>query len=180
MDHDRQSGEGVGPQEYTAIKMPIVSWGVAGERVKELVGDRKVVMVAATLRPETMYVALFAELSCADERAIDECDPIRYGQTACFVGPNLVYGLYPSRATAKSPEVLYLITARSARNMAFQGLLREEDKIEGFVGDVKGSELIGCKVGAPNSIYGEVWVLPMDTVLATKVSGIVYCQPRSH
>jgi hypothetical protein len=53
--------------------------------------------------------------------------------------------------------------------MAFQGLLREEDKITGFVGDVKGSELIGCRVKAPNSIHGEVYVLPMDTVLATKV-----------
>lgn len=165
MDHDRQSGEGVGPQEYTAIKMPIVSWGAAGERVKELVGDRKVVMVAATLRPETMYVTPPA----VRRQLADELASNRYGQTACFVGPALVYGLYPSRATEKSPEVLYLITARSARNMAFQGLLREEDKIEGFVGEVKGGELIGCKVGAPNSIYGEVWVLPMDTVLATKV-----------
>lgn len=54
MDHDRQSGEGVGPQEYTAIKMEVAEWGVAAERVKELVGGKTVVMVAATLRPETM------------------------------------------------------------------------------------------------------------------------------
>lgn len=54
MDHDRQSGEGVGPQEYTAIKMPVVEFGAAAQRVKELVGDKPVVMVAATLRPETM------------------------------------------------------------------------------------------------------------------------------
>lgn len=146
MDHDRQSGEGVGPQEYTAIKMPVVSWGAAAARVQELVGDRQVMMVAATLRPETMY-----------------------GQTACFVGPTITYGLYPSRATPLSPEVLYLITPRSARNMAFQGLLREEDKLEGFVGEVKGSELVGTKVGAPNAVHKEVWVLPMESVLATKV-----------
>lgn len=56
MDHDRQSGEGVGPQEYTAIKMEVAHWGVAAARVQELVGGRTVVMVAATLRPETMYV----------------------------------------------------------------------------------------------------------------------------
>lgn len=53
--------------------------------------------------------------------------------------------------------------------MAYQGLLREEDKLSGFVGEVKGSELIGTRVKAPNSIHGEVYVLPMDTVLATKV-----------
>jgi leucyl-tRNA synthetase len=54
MDHDRQSGEGVGPQEYTAIKMEIVEFGEKAAKVKELAGGRKVVMVAATLRPETM------------------------------------------------------------------------------------------------------------------------------
>lgn len=58
MDHDRQSGEGVGPQEYTAIKMAVVEWGPAAQHIKELVGDKKVIMVAATLRPETMSVFL--------------------------------------------------------------------------------------------------------------------------
>lgn len=62
MDHDRQSGEGVGPQEYTAIKMAVIEWGAAAARVKELVGDKKVVMVAATLRPETMCVPPFPEV----------------------------------------------------------------------------------------------------------------------
>ncbi|KAG9078712.1 cytosolic leucyl tRNA synthetase [Ceratobasidium sp. 370] len=41
MDHDRQEGEGAGPQEYTGIKT---------EEVKA-----KRVYMAATLRPETMY-----------------------------------------------------------------------------------------------------------------------------
>lgn len=54
MDHDRASGEGVGPQEYTAIKMKVIEWGTAANRIKELVADKEVVMVAATLRPETM------------------------------------------------------------------------------------------------------------------------------
>jgi leucyl-tRNA synthetase len=67
--------------------------------------------------------------------------------------------------------VLYLITPRAARNMAFQGLLRLADKVDGCVGEVKGSELIGCKVHAPNAVLNEVYVLPMDSVSATKVSG---------
>ena len=59
MDHDRQDGEGVGPQEYTAIKMEVKEWS---KRAKELVdgktGERKVFLVAATLRTETMYAWL--------------------------------------------------------------------------------------------------------------------------
>jgi leucyl-tRNA synthetase len=55
MDHDRQDGEGIGPQEYTAIKMEIVEWSQAvKEKVEAKVGNRKVFLIAATLRPETM------------------------------------------------------------------------------------------------------------------------------
>lgn len=55
MDHDRQDGEGVGPQEYTAMKMEVVEWSEAAKKAIEgKVGGRKVYLVAATLRPETM------------------------------------------------------------------------------------------------------------------------------
>ena len=55
MDHDRSSGEAVNPQEYTAVKMEVLEWGpnTPGD-VLQAVGGRKVHMVAATLRPETM------------------------------------------------------------------------------------------------------------------------------
>jgi hypothetical protein len=57
MDHDRQDGEGVGPQEYTGIKMEAVEWSPAAKDIIEKAADgRKVFLVAATLRPETMYV----------------------------------------------------------------------------------------------------------------------------
>jgi leucyl-tRNA synthetase len=56
MDHDRSEGEGVGPQEYTGIKIKVLEW--AEEAKAELEGklpaDANVYMVAATLRPETM------------------------------------------------------------------------------------------------------------------------------
>lgn len=57
MDHDRQSGEGVGPQEYTCIKLKVLEWS---KNAKELFGenpefkDKNIYFVAATLRPETM------------------------------------------------------------------------------------------------------------------------------
>jgi len=55
MDHDRQDGEGFGPQEYTGIKMEVVQWSPAAKEVLgEKAGGRKVYLVAATLRPETM------------------------------------------------------------------------------------------------------------------------------
>lgn len=57
MDHDRSDGEGVGPQEYTGIKMQVVEWSPAAQKVLEgRLGGRNVFLVAATLRPETMSV----------------------------------------------------------------------------------------------------------------------------
>jgi len=59
MDHDRADGEGIGPQEYTAIKMEVVEWGPAARKaLGGKLGDRKVFLVAATLRPETMCVKI--------------------------------------------------------------------------------------------------------------------------
>ncbi len=66
-DHDRASGEGVGPQEYTGIKIKMLEFP---ESLSEF-SDRNVYMVAGTLRPETMY-----------------------GQTNCFVLPEGDYGVF--------------------------------------------------------------------------------------
>ncbi|KAF3444183.1 hypothetical protein FNV43_RR13873 [Rhamnella rubrinervis] len=51
-DHDRATGEGVQPQEYTLIKMEVVQPFPPKLRVLE---GRRVFLAAATLRPETMY-----------------------------------------------------------------------------------------------------------------------------
>jgi leucyl-tRNA synthetase len=59
MDHDRAEGEALGPQEYTGIKLEVVDWSANAKGVIDgKLGGRKVFMVAATLRPETMYVNL--------------------------------------------------------------------------------------------------------------------------
>ena len=68
-DHDRQSGEGAIPQEYTLIKMKIIHGETPftqknGDVLAEFKDD-DVFCVAGTLRPETMY-----------------------GQTNCFAFPN--------------------------------------------------------------------------------------------
>jgi leucyl-tRNA synthetase len=63
-DHDRSEGEGVVPQEYTLIKLRVCD--KRGEQLFKT--TESVYLVAATLRPETMY-----------------------GQTNCFVLPTGVY-----------------------------------------------------------------------------------------
>ncbi|GAB5036684.1 leucine--trna cytoplasmic, partial [Nannochloropsis oceanica] len=66
-DHDRASGEGVGPQEYVLIKLKVLAFpGILAP-----LEGRNVFLAPATLRPETMY-----------------------GQTNCFVLPEGVYGAY--------------------------------------------------------------------------------------
>ncbi|KAF1745242.1 hypothetical protein MXB_554 [Myxobolus squamalis] len=70
MDHDRQSGEGVGLQEYTGIKLKLVD-----DRFKIFEQFKKfdIFLVASTLRPETLY-----------------------GQTNLFVHPEHEYILFRS------------------------------------------------------------------------------------
>jgi hypothetical protein len=53
--------------------------------------------------------------------------------------------------------------------MCFQGFSKEKG-VHVKLARVQGSELIGTRVKAPLSTYGEVYVLPMENVLPTKVS----------
>ncbi|KAI0312264.1 hypothetical protein OF83DRAFT_1147006 [Amylostereum chailletii] len=149
MDHDRQDGEGVGPQEYTAIKMEVVDWSESAKAALEgKIGGRKVFLVAATLRPETMY-----------------------GQTNCFVGTSIKYGVF----VANDKEA-YVCTPRAARNMAFQGIFDVRGQLNQLL-ELDGSQIVGSKIKAPLSVYPEVYVLPMDNVLATKGTGVVTSVP---
>lgn len=151
MDHDRSDGEGVGPQEYTAMKLQVKAWSKEAASALEgkLPTDAKVFFVAATLRPETMY-----------------------GQTCCFVGPTITYGVY------KTPDgSYYVIVEKAARNMAFQSILADDGSLE-KVADILGSACVGTLVDAALSVHTEgVYILPMETVLATKGTGVVTCVP---
>ncbi|KAF8201405.1 hypothetical protein BJ912DRAFT_500295 [Pholiota molesta] len=149
MDHDRQDGEGFGPQEYTAVKMEVLEWSPAAKAaVADKVDGRTVYMVAATLRPETMY-----------------------GQTNTFVGTGIKYGIF-----AANEKEAYLCTLRAARNMAFQGTITPRGHIEQLV-EVEGAKLIGTKIKPPFALTPEVYVLPMDNVLPTKGTGVVTSVP---
>ncbi|KAH9922289.1 leucine-tRNA ligase [Epithele typhae] len=149
MDHDRSEGEALGPTEYTGIKMEVISWSEeAGKIVAEKAGGRKVYLVAATLRPETMY-----------------------GQTNCFVGTQIKYGVF-----AINDKEAYVCTYRAARNMAFQGIMPARGQIDQLA-EIDGSLIVGAKIKAPFSINPEVYVLPMENVLPTKGTGVVTSVP---
>lgn len=157
MDHDRTEGEGIGPQEYSAIKLQVKEWSPKmAELVKGKVeDDAKVYFVPATLRPETMY-----------------------GQTSCFVGPKINYGLF------KLKEKEYIVvTKRAAWNMAFQGHFfgdkfpKTQDELPQVL-EVPGSAFIGTLVNAPLSFHtGGIRILPMDSVSAAKGTGVVTSVP---
>ena len=152
MDHDRSEGEAVGPQEYTALKLKVLEWSPEAQKAIEgtnITKDASFFFVAATLRPETMY-----------------------GQTCCFVGPGIIYGIYKV-----SDLEYYITTDRAAKNMAFQGVFAEDGKSE-KIGEIAGAACIGTLVNAPISVHKNgVRMLPMETVLATKGTGVVTSVP---
>ncbi|CAO3587608.1 unnamed protein product [Absidia cylindrospora] len=152
MDHDRQSGEALNPQEYTGIKMKVLDWSNAAKTAiapfEDALKGKNIYMVAATLRPETMY-----------------------GQTNCFVGPDITYGVYQVNDTDA-----YLVTERAARNMAYQKMFAKEGELIKLA-DIKGDVIVGTKIKAPLSIYDAVYVLPMENVLPTKGTGVVTSVP---
>lgn len=139
MDHERASGEGVGPQEFTLIKMKALepypeklkyvsefmcvyvqscayvhAWRELSLFVVVDKGDplnqhdihrslagQSVFLVAATLRPETMY-----------------------GQTNCWVRPDMKYVAF----RVANGDV-FVSTMRSALNMAYQEFTKEFGKV---------------------------------------------------
>lgn len=158
MDHDRTEGEGVGPTEYTVLKLRVKEWAseIATAVDTKIPKDARVYFVPATLRPETMY-----------------------GQTCCFVGPKINYGIF------KVSELEYFVaTKRAAWNMAFQGKFynvdhfpRDQNELQPVI-ELPGSAFVGTLVNAPLSFHTEgVRILPMDSVLATKGTGVVTCVP---
>ena len=151
MDHDRSEGEGVNVQEYTALKLKVKEWpkAAASKLSGRLSEYANVYFVPATLRPETMY-----------------------GQTCCFVGPKIIYGIY--KVTDRD---FFFLSDRAARNMAFQGIFPNWGDFP-KIAELEGSDVIGTLVNAPLSIHTNgIRILPMETVKASKGTGIVTSVP---
>ncbi|PFH31514.1 leucyl-tRNA synthetase [Besnoitia besnoiti] len=210
-DHDRASGEGVGPQEYTVVKLFVQEAQLRDEEAEQLQplleilgelqkhGEKRVSLVAATLRPETMY-----------------------GQTNCYVLPEGKYGVYlafseprksltnagsedggaaAAQAAAETEEEfetlmtreealkacseVFICSERSAINMGYQGLLPMEANaadadalpLPHCLGTVEGRNLIGVPLLAPNATYPTIYALPMLTISMNKGTGVVMSVP---
>ncbi|KAL5460341.1 hypothetical protein EMCRGX_G033786 [Ephydatia muelleri] len=145
MDHERASGEGVGPQEFTLIKMKALE--PYPEKLKSLAGQ-SVFLVAATLRPETMY-----------------------GQTNCWVRPDMKYVAF----RVANGDV-FVSTMRSALNMAYQEFTKEFGKVNPLF-ELTGQDLLGLALKAPLSVYDVIYTLPMLTIKDDKCTGVVTSVP---
>jgi leucyl-tRNA synthetase len=157
-DHDRSEGEGVGPQEYVLIKLqvlPVEDPERHSKMAALLEKGKKVFLVPATLRPETMY-----------------------GQTNCFVLPSGEYGAYYVDAT----DEVFIMSARSARGLSCQmykgndGYTKEFGKID-CLETFSGDELLGLPLKAPLAKYDKVYTLPLLTISMSKGTGVVTSVP---
>ncbi|GMR43883.1 hypothetical protein PMAYCL1PPCAC_14078 [Pristionchus mayeri] len=149
MDHDRASGEGVGPQEYTLIKLKVLDPKPAAlAAIKE-----DVFLVAATLRPETMY-----------------------GQTNCYLHPDIAYSAFYA---GPEEDKVYIATARAARNMSYQGMTKENGVVRFVPGleKITGDKILGAALSAPLAKHERVYALPMLTIKDDKGTGVVTSVP---
>jgi leucyl-tRNA synthetase len=144
-DHDRAEGEGAVPQEYVLIKLKVIELNAA---LKEKLDGKDVFLVAATLRPETMY-----------------------GQTNCFLLPTGEYGAFEM----KDGQV-FICSDKSARNMSFQNMTKVEGEVN-KVATFKGQDLLGLPLKAPLTKYEKVYSLPMMTISMDKGTGVVTSVP---
>lgn len=151
-DHDRSTGEGVGPQEYTLVKMRVLDESLQKGKLAELQDhepSRRIYLGPATLRPETMY-----------------------GQTNCFVLPSGEYGAYIDSAG----DVL-IISERAARNLSYQEQLAGQPGEFSSLMSISGSDLIGARLRGPNALRDRLPVLPMATIAMNKGTGVVTSVP---
>lgn len=152
LDHDRQSGEGVNPQEYVCIKIRATEFPAAARKVFAEnnfdLAKNKVFFVAATLRAETMY-----------------------GQLCCFVSPKITYGVFKA-----NEGEYYITTERAFKNMCYQKLTPTRGDYTAAL-HIDGATLVGSKIEAPLALLRDLRVMPMDTILASKGTAVVTCVP---
>eukprot|EP01006_Ploeotia_vitrea_P043997 TRINITY_DN66796_c6_g1_i1.p1 TRINITY_DN66796_c6_g1~~TRINITY_DN66796_c6_g1_i1.p1 ORF type:complete len:1113 (+),score=168.70 TRINITY_DN66796_c6_g1_i1:87-3341(+) len=150
-DHDRESGEGACPQEYTLIKLEVqnVLEQECFKSRADLLQDKKVFLVAATLRPETMF-----------------------GQTNCWILPTGTY-----QAVEMENNEVFVLTTRAATNLAWQGIGKYKKQTPPTLFDITGKEMLGLPLSAPRCPYKTVYTLPMHNISLEKGTGVVTSVP---
>lgn len=164
MDHDRATGEGVGNQEYTLIKIKLVN-GLP-EGILKNVDQKKVFLLAATLRPETMY-----------------------GQTNLWLKPDMKYVTFRMRCQQRDPdsstpenisddEEIGICSRRAALNLSYQDWTPKYGELD-VLAEFEGQELFGQPLESPLSEYKYkvIYALPMMTIKDDKGTGVVTSVP---
>merc|ERR1719312_2077294 len=123
---------------------------VVGDMKGKMAGlkGEKVFLVAATLRPETMY-----------------------GQTNCWVRPDMKYV-----AVRLANKEVWVSTARASRNMSYQGFMKTEGQVD-TVMELVGQDIMGLALSAPLAHYKKIYTLPMLTIKEDKGTGVVTSVP---
>ena len=153
-DHDRAQGEQVIPQEYTLIKLKCIpDWSTfcEGKFAEVFGGKDNVYLTPATLRPETMY-----------------------GQTNCFILPD---GDYVAYICEQQNNDILIISERAAKGLAHQNFSSEFGKPAYAMTGIKGWDLLGMPLKAPNAVYDVVYTLPLLSISMTKGTGVVTSVP---
>ncbi|CAD6242919.1 unnamed protein product [Miscanthus lutarioriparius] len=135
---DHDRATGEGVQPQEYILIKMEVISPFPPKLKALEG-RKVYLAAATLRPETMY-----------------------GETNCWVLPDGMYGAFEINDTD-----VFILTARSALNLAYQHLSRVPEKPTCLC-ELSGNDLIGLPLKSPLAFNETIYALPMLTVLTDK------------
>lgn len=145
MDHDRATGEGVQPQEYTLIKIRMLGKPAAMESVA---GESPIYLLAATLRPETMY-----------------------GQTNLWLKPDMKY-----IAFKMIDDEIGVCSRRAALNMSYQDLVPKSGEME-VLAEFDGQDLFGQPLESPLAYNKVIYALPMLTIKDDKGTGVVTSVP---
>ncbi|KAM3364414.1 hypothetical protein ACQJBY_014639 [Aegilops geniculata] len=144
---DHDRASGEGVQPQEYVLIKMMVIPPFPPKLKALEG-KNVYLAAATLRPETMY-----------------------GQTNCWVLPDGNYGAFEINETD-----VFIVTARSALNLAYQHLSRVPEKPT-CLAELTGNDLIGLPLKSPLSFNDIIYALPMLTILTDKGTGIVTSVP---
>lgn len=116
------------------------------ELTSRCLAGRQVFLVAATLRPETMY-----------------------GQTNCWLRPDMDYVAFE---TVRGE--VFICTRRSSHNMAYQGFTSEFGKVD-YLLTLKGQDIMGLPLKAPLTSYDVIYTLPMLTIKDNKGQDTIKC-----
>jgi len=149
MDDDRSIGKNISPQEYTLIKLCICDDYIPDKLKPHLTSSTTgIYLVAATLRPETIF-----------------------GQTNCWLHPDISYVAFETHLYD-----IFICTRHAALNMAYQKFTNVYGQYT-ILTEFLGSELLGLPLYTPWSYYKIIYTLPMMTIKEDKGTGVIISVP---